>query len=202
MDYIPNKEAEKRDWLNNLKTEITTNGATLGFTPTEIADIVALSTSSIGLIDAHSTAQTAAKAAKAAKDTGVFSNDKKLRAYIKRGKTNSNYTTKLGQQLRIIGEDPIIDYSTYKPTIKATVMPGRVQIDFIKDGLTGVNVYTRLKGETVWVKLAYDSFSPYEDNRRLSDARTPEHREYMAIGVLHDEEITQQSDIIEAVFGG
>ena len=30
----------------------------------------------------------------------------------------------------------------------------------------------------------------------------PEPGEYMAIGVLHDEEITQQSDIIEAVFGG
>ena len=35
-----------------------------------------------------------------------------------------------------------------------------------------------------------------------STSNQPEHREYMAIGVVHDEEVTLQSDIIEAVFGG
>lgn len=81
-------------------------------------------------------------------------------------------------------------------------MPGRVRIDFVKDGLDGVHIYARLKGQTTWAKLALDTYSPYEDNRPLATAGQPEHREYMAIGVLHDEEVTQQSDIVEAVFGG
>jgi hypothetical protein len=60
----------------------------------------------------------------------------------------------------------------------------------------------RLKGQSLWTKLAYDSYSPYEDNRPLAVANTPEHREYMAIGVIQDAAVTLQSDIIEAVYGG
>jgi len=59
-----------------------------------------------------------------------------------------------------------------------------------------------LSGELTWVKLAYDSFTPYGESRPLANAGVPEHREYMAIGVIRDEEVTQQSSIIEAIFGG
>lgn len=128
--------------------------------------------------------------------------EKKLRKYIRSIKANSNYTDAMGKDLQIMGDDPTIDFSTYKPAIKATVMPGRVRIDFVKDGLDGVHIYARLKGQPTWTKLAMDTYSPYEDSRPLATAGQPEHREFMAIGVLHDEEVTQQSDIIEAVFGG
>jgi hypothetical protein len=117
-------------------------------------------------------------------------------------KSSPNYTEGIGQDLQIIGDNPYIDYSTYKPSIKATVMPGKVRVDFVKDGLDGINVYTRLKGQSTWVKLAYDSYTPYDDTRPVAAANTPEHREFMAIGVIHDEEVTKQSDIIETVFGG
>ncbi len=202
MDYIPSKEAEKRDWYGNLKTEVGTNGAALGLTATEITDVQTTCSTNVASIDASNTAQTAAKAAKTAKDTQLTSGNKKLRLVIKKMKASSGYTDSLGDKLRIIGEDPTIDYSTYQPSIKATVMPGRVRIDFVKDGLDGVNIYARLKGQSTWTKLALDTYSPYEDNRPLAVANTPEHREYMAIGVLYDEEVTLQSDIIEAVFGG
>ena len=153
-------------------------------------------------IKASDDAQTAAKAAKAAKDTQLKTGNKALRLLVKKMKTNNAYSTTKGQALQIIGEDPAIDYSTYQPIIKAVVMPGRVRIDFVKEGLDGVNIYARLKGGSSWTKLAYDSYSPYEDTRPIAVINQPEHREYMAIGVIHDEEATQQSNIIEAVFGG
>lgn len=202
MDYLPKREADKRDWLNNLKTQIATAGPTLGLTAAEVTTVQNTCTTSIGLLDAHNAAQTAAKTAKVAKDTGVSANEKSLRIVFKKLKTHNAYTEALGQQLRIIGEDVSIDYSTYKPSIKATIMPGRVRIDFVKDGLDGVHIYARLKGQAMWTKLALDTYSPYEDTRPLAAIGTPEHREYMAIGVLYDEEVTLASDIIEAVFGG
>lgn len=202
MDYIPSKEADKTPWYGNLNAKIDTEGPILGLTPIEVTRVKAICTDNSAAIKANNDAQTAAQKAKAAKDTQLKNGNKELRPFIKKMKAHSAYTTAKGNDLLIIGEDPTIDYTTYQPTIKATVMPARVRIDFVKDGLDGISIYARLKGQSTWLKLAYDSYSPYEDTRPLAVANTPEHREYMAIGVVHDEEVTQQSDIVEAVFGG
>ena len=202
MDYIPSKDSEKTGWNNNLSTKIVTEGPALGLSAAEVTQVQTICTANNAAIKASDDAQTAAKAAKAAKDTQLKTGNKALRQLVKKMKTNNAYSTTKGQALQIIGEDPAIDYSTYQPIIKAVVMPGRVRIDFVKEGLDGVNIYARLKGGSSWTKLAYDSYSPYEDTRPIAVINQPEHREYMAIGVIHDEEATQQSNIIEAVFGG
>ena len=202
MDYIPSKESDKIVWNNNLGAQIDAEGATLGLTPAEIADIKATASENAAAITASDDAQFAARTAKAAKDTQIKTGEKLIREAVRKMKSSSNYTTAIGTNLRIIGEDPTVDYSTYQPKIKAIIMPGRVRIDFVKDGLNGMHIYSRLKGETRWVRLAYDTYSPYEDTRPLGADDKPEHREYMAIGVIRDEEVTLQSDIIEAVYGG
>lgn len=202
MDYMPKKEADKKGWYKNFSTAVAANATALGLSGTQVTALQAICTTNVTAIDDSDKAQTAAKTARTAKDTQLSSGDKQLRVEIRKMKTAGGYTEAIGTALQVIGEDPAIDYSTYKPAIKATVMPGRVRIDFVKDGLDGLHIYTRLKGQATWVKLALDTYSPYEDNRPLVTAGQPEHREYMAIGVLHDEEVTQQSDIIEAVYGG
>ncbi len=65
-----------------------------------------------------------------------------------------------------------------------------------------MNIYTRLNGGTVWNKLSFASRSPYLDTRSLAVANQPEAREYMAIGLIADEEFGQASKIIEVMFGG
>lgn len=57
-----------------------------------------------------------------------------------------------------------------------------------------MNIYVRLRGQTTWTKLAFDSHSPYVDNRPAAGAEV---REYAAIGVLDDVEIGEMSDIVE-----
>ena len=202
MDYIPRKDSDKIVWNNNLSAQIEAEGATLGLTPAEIADIKATAGENAAAIVANDDPQFAARTAKAAKDTQIKTGEKMIREMVKKMKSSSNYTTAIGTNLRIIGEDPTVDYSTCQPKIKAIVMPGRVRIDFVKDGLNGMHIYSRLKGETRWLRLAYDTYSPYEDTRPLGVDDKPEHREYMAIGVIRDEEVTLQSDIIDAVYGG
>lgn len=202
MDYIPSKDSDKVIWNNNLNAKIGSEGTALGLSPAEITTVKSVTADNSAAIVANDDAQTAARAAKATKDTQLKTGNKTIRDLVRKMKSSSNYTTTIGTNLGIIGEDPTVDYSTYQPKIKAFVMPGRVRIDFVKDGLNGMNIYARLKGQSSWVKLAYDSFSPYEDNRALAVATTPEHREYMAIGVIRDQEVTLSSDIVEAVYGG
>lgn len=202
MDYIPKKDSEKVIWNNNLRTRLEAEGAELGLSAEEIADAQKECDANSNAILANDKAQTAAKTAKATKDTQLRKGEKILREGIRRVKADKNYTQAIGKSWGIIGEDPTVDFATYHPKIKATVMPGLVRIDFIKDKLSGVNIYSRLSGEQTWVKLAYDSYTPYNDSRPLANAGVPEHREYMAIGVIRDEQVTQQSSIIEAIFGG
>ena len=53
----------------------------------------------------------------------------------------------------------------------------------------------RLQGATEWVKLAFDSQSPYIDTTPLAVAGKPEVREYRVRAVVADEEIGEFSDI-------
>lgn len=202
MDYIPTKESEKVIWNNNFSAKIDLVGKDLDLEPTEVANLQKAANNNSVSIIASDDAQTAARTAKAAKDTQLQTGEKTIREGVRIIKSNKNYTTAIGRSLGIIGEDPTVDYSTYQPKIKASVMPGYVKIDFVKDGLNGMHIYGRQKGESKWVKLAYDTYSPYSDSRPLANDNAPEHREYMAVGVIRDEEVTLQSDIVEAVFGG
>lgn len=202
MDFIPYKEADKLNWYSNLLGKIDTEGPLLGLTAAEVTQLKSICNTNNTVIKDCMDAQTNAQKARATKEVQLKNGDKDLRILIRKMKTSSGYTDAKGTDLQIVAEDADTDYATYKPMIKATVMPGKVRIEFIKDGLDGVNVYSRFKGQANWTKLAFDSYSPYEDTRALAMSTQAEHREYMAIGVLTDEEVTQQSDIIEAVFGG
>lgn len=202
MDYIPSKDSDKVIWNNNFSAKIDAVGRDLGLDPAEIAAVQRVCNENAAAIIANDDAQMTARTARAARDTQIKVGEKSIRETVRSLKSNRNYTTAIGTNLGIIGDDPSVDYSKYQPKIKASVMPGHVRIDFVKDGLHGMHIYGRVKGETKWVKLAYDTYSPYSDSRPLTVENVPEHREYMAIGVIRDEEVTLQSDIIEAVFGG
>ena len=201
-DFIPGQEGEKLKWYSNLSVKSNAQGATLGLSTSQIEQLKNTCDSISTAIKDNNAAQTAAQTAKATKDKAIAEGEKKLRVIIRTIKSSSKYDDSVAKDFQIVGEDAVFDPITYQPIIKTTVMPNRVVINFVKTKLDGVNIYTRLKGQTSWLKLAYDSYSPYEDNRPLAVVNTPEHREYMAIGVVQDNEVTLQSDIVEAVFGG
>jgi len=112
------------------------------------------------------------------------------------------HTEAIGNDLGVIGSDVILDPHTYKHEIWIEVKPGHVQLNFKKAGVDAVNVYSRKKGESEWKFLARDTHSPYNDSKPLSSPGTPEVREYMAIGVVGDEEFGLESDVVTAVFDG
>ena len=203
MDYIPLKDSDKILWNNNLNAKIEAQGALLGLDAEDIAELKRVTAENAAAIKTSNDAQVAAKTANAAKLSQLKTGNAIIRRIVRKIKTSNNYTPAVGTTLDIRGDNTAPDdFKNYHPKIKGSVMPGHVRINFVKKRLHGVSIYTRLKGQTTWTKLAYDSYSPFEDTRPLADENVPEHRQYMAIGVIRDEEVTLQSNIIDVVFGG
>ncbi len=201
-DYIPRREAEKVIWLLNIEGKIDTFLAPLGITAAEATAIKTRCSSIRTSISANEAARTAAKQAKESKDAVIKTEEAVLRNAIQTWKLKSTFTEAVAEALGLNAPQSRMNMDDYKTQLTTQTFPGKIEINFTKKGVDGVNIYVRHKGQSTFMKIAYDSHSPYEDNRPLAISGTAETREYMAMGVIDDEEIGQQSDIVEVVFGG
>ena len=90
-----------------------------------------------------------------------------------------------------------------RPTNDAEAQRGRIKISGKKPGFDSVSIYSQKKGDVQWKIIAVRKRKfPYYDESPLTVPNTPEVREYMAIGVVKDEEIGETSEIKEAVYAG
>ena len=201
-DYLPKNDGDMLKWINNFSENLSTYADALGLPP-DVVSAMQGNCKNIGSgINDCTQAQAQAKQAVAEKLAILKENTDALRTGIGQFKKNKGFTEAIGKALGVMGVDDPVDPTTYKPKISADVFPGHVTVKFTKKGVQGVNIYSKLKGEENWVKLAFDSYSPYEDNRPLHVPGTPEVRQYVAMGVIHDHEIGQMSDIIQVTYGG
>jgi hypothetical protein len=164
------------------------------------AEITALSTAFSNLsvaINNVEAAKAALKNAVETKNAGEESNLTLLRKANNKMKTNDAYTDAIGEDMGIKGSSQDVDREAAKPTFSGKAFPRYVRLKFTKNGLDGVNIYSRLN----WNFLARDTNSPYDDHKAPANG-APETREYMCIGVMEDTEVGQQSDIVTVVFGG
>ena len=94
------------------------------------------------------------------------------------------------------------DPNTYKPEFTVEVLGGVITLKFKKKGVDGVVIYARLSGTSGWTKLGTDTSSPYIDGRPLTVPGVPEVREYMLRGMIDDDEIGLESDVVCLTYGG
>ena len=126
-----------------------------------------------------------------------------VRAIIKKTKADPLCTPAVVAQLDWEGPGVNFNPATARPTIDAEAQRGRVKISGKKPGFDAVNIYFRKKGDVQWRLIAPQRLRfPFYDESALAVANTPEVREYMAIGVIADEEIGQMSEIKEVVYAG
>lgn len=200
--YLPRDENALASWSENYRVKIAVHGAVLGLTAGEIT----AQQTSAGLvktaIEANVQAQHDAQEATALKDQRKALDLPLIQQSVARIKTSSGYTAAIGEDLGVVGDEQTFDVDAYKPEMSASVFPGKVRLDFKKKGVKGVKIYGRLQGQPGWNYLDTDTRSPYEDTRPLTTPNTPETREYMAIGMIDDEQVGQPSDVVTVVYGG
>jgi len=200
-DYVPRSEPQLAIWFTNYGKKIATYGKALGLTDEEIKLAENSCNETSARIAEIEQKKTELQQIVALKDDLKSDTLASIRGFVTRMKAHTAYTEAIGHDLGIIAPAPTATTKGSKTVLKADVLPGRVRLSFVKRNFSGVNIYTRPIGTAQWQYLARDNNSPYDDERPLANGQ-PEKREYMAIGVVGDEEVGDPSDIISVVFGG
>ena len=200
--YIPLTEGDLVTWLKNYIIKIAIYGPTLGMTAAEIAEQQRVAQLLIDQVANANAAAAAKKMATEDKNVQKGISLKSIRDNVAHLKTNPNCTDAINKDMQTDTTPAPFDPATYKTTLKLSVAGGHVQIVFTKAGVEGLNIYTRMKGETEWKFLGHATRTPYTDPRPLAKAGVAEIREYMAMGEYKDLEIGQPSDVASISFGG
>lgn len=183
-DFIPQNEGELILWLGNFQNKLTTSyGASLGYTHTQLTDISNACNSLVSALNVVEAAKKAFNNAVGAKDKVKLDQLWFLKTEIR--KIKGAYTDAIGKDLGIIGTNDEVDEETVKPKFSGQAFPGYVRLKFSKNGLDGVNIYSRLKGQSSWGFLLRDINSPYDDHKAIANG-APETGEYMCIGIMED----------------
>jgi hypothetical protein len=225
--YLPGPEAQRVTWLNNFAEKLALYNVMFGISAAELARVVAFSKMYAYIVGLFASVEAFKEdiakykgilsrapfgtplgdpptitipAAPATVEAGIFT---VIGGFVQRIKAMKNvYTTAIGEDLGIIGDETTFDPDTFKMEIKGVKWTNQgVKVSFVKGDVEGANVYSRTNGVGSFVKLAFDGASPYVDTRPLSVPGTPETREYMLKPVLGDEEIGLPSDVVSVVVG-
>ena len=203
-DYIPQSYKNLRDWLALQQTDLTASlAANLNMTTAErdgflaaVGAVLPRVTDIVALMDELDQ--------KTADFTPIHEQQVAiLRAAIKRAKTSPGCTPGVIEQMQWAGGGAEFDPDTARPTITLEAQRGRIKIDGRKPGFEAANLYGRKKGEAAWRLIAVRKRKfPYYDEAPLAVPGAPEVREYMAIGVIADDETGQPSEIKEVGYAG
>ena len=203
MDYIPTTRDARYRFYKNISGNVVAEAVKFG---AQTGDATATKLAVDGVItkmDATDAAQEATDAARQQEYDTEAAAQQILRAKVRNWKTLTGWAASGSEQvLQLSGAGPSFDPAGYKTTLKTSKVPGGVRVDFTKKGATAVNIYMRVRGQANWRHVGMDTETPYTDTTPLAQPGVPETREYMGRGVLHDEEIGQDSDVVTGTFAG
>lgn len=200
QDIIPDSTANRLDFFRNLRREIDENAAALSFDTGPAAAVLDPLINVYEILIAAD--QAAAEAGANASQTFAQSNSA-LRALFNQLKANPRFTDGMGESMRIFTRSTQRDPGDITPRLKAVAEAGAVRLNGSKDYAETVNIYMRLAGTTAWTLIgAKRKKFPFEDQTPLKTPGTPEVREYLARGVIGDDEVGRPSGIISCTFAG
>jgi hypothetical protein len=202
QDYIPQNRDAYRAWLLNLKTQIATDGVTLGLEAGAITAVQTTCTAQIARIDARATAEAEYQSQDSAEAEGRTTTNAALREEIGDWKRLAGWSEALAASLQVQHTTPDFDPATYKPEFKVRIVGGEIRLDWKKKGVDSMRIYSRLRGQSAWTLLGVDTSSPYIDGRPLAQAGVAENREYMLRGAIDDAAIGLDSDIQNISWSG
>lgn len=203
-DYIPDSAENRYNWLVNLKTEFNKVAvSTLAWNAERVAAFNVLLDVLIAAYKKVVDAQRALDQATQDAADLFDEQDTPLREGVNQIKGSPGFTDGIGAAMKIFTDNSKPQPADIKPTLRVEARRGFVRLTGSKNYAQMVNIYMRLLGETQWRLIGVKrSRFPFDDQTPLKIPGIPETREYMAAGVIGDEEVGQPSDIVSAVFAG
>ena len=189
--YIPGKEGVLRLWLTNHRAKLVIYQAALGITVPDLTARIAFIDALILKLDANTAAQQVAQGARQALNVQKGISTKGLRKGAQKDKKSDGYTTDIGEQLGIIGDEDAIDENTAKPQLEGKKVGTGTELSFNLLGhFSGVKIFrTRPGGAKLF--LASDTSSPYID----TDAQV-NGTQYNAYYLLGDDMVGLESNAL------
>lgn len=200
--FFPTSDDSLASWATDYRDTIESHATELSMTPAEVNEEKLLCDAIIDSLKDVSTERGKLKSALDHRDAVIADKGSKLRDRISHHKTAPGYTTAIGESLKIIAHNPIVNFDTYKASIKVELFAGHVRIKFAKKGVEGINLFNRKKGTSDWKFVRRLTISPFDHIFPLTVSGQPEHWEYRAFGVVMDQEVGIASDIVEIIYGG
>ncbi|MFM2293859.1 MAG: hypothetical protein RLZZ350_272, partial [Verrucomicrobiota bacterium] len=209
--YLPNDEAGRSTWLNNLSNKLPTYAAALGLTAADTAAMTADAAFFAYILNAHPQVQSFAQqwttykitardggspvlgpmpvaptfgVAPAAVLPGIIG---RAQAMVARIKAAPGYADSIGQALQIIGADQVVDLSTMKPGLTTTLDAGAVTIGWAKQGMDSLELWVDRGAGFVF--LAIDTVPDYTDTQPLPAAGQSALWKYKGIYRQNDERV-------------
>jgi len=161
--YVPTKNGDLLLWLNNYKAKILANQAALGLSDGERNAQIAFCDAVILALNNNTQAQADAQQAADNLATSKTSSLKSLRERVANIKTLTTYTTGIGEDLKVIGDEQTVDIDNSKPKLKSKKLEIGYELTFNLLGFfDGVKIYRQRPGAAKTF-LAIDTASPYVD---------------------------------------
>ncbi len=197
-DYYPRRKGDADTWEENFNAEVGAIATAVGIAPADVTSVTDEVTRHRNDYSASQSAKAAAKSASTKETNQRNTMLDLLRPFVNRIKAAPEYTTDMGNTLRIIGTDSTFNPDTAKPILTVEMFGGDVKINFTHPReVDGVRIYSKRGTDTAFTFMATDTESPYIDNRANQAPGTAEQREYYAFYFDDDSQLGLQSDIVK-----
>ena len=200
-DFVPESYKNLHDWANTYSNGVGAVATRISWPTASVtalkAQLTIIITLTQAILDAQAVLETAVGQLHTAKP-GALS---QVRLATKNLKATTGFTEGDAKALGVFTTPDTFDPNTYQPPLEATARHGYVELMAKKLGADSLNVYWRPAGTATWNLLsAKRARFPFHDDTPAPAGQTMQAREYMAMGVIADEEIGNPSNIASAVF--
>ena len=162
-DYIPAELGALRLWLVNYRAELIAKKAILGITDADFNTRINFIDLLIAKLDSNTTAQQAAQGERQGLNAQKTASLTNIRAGAQRDKKSVTYTTEIGEDMGIIGDEDSIDENTAKPILTGKKKETGYEISFSLLGHFDAVKIFRTRPGGIKTFIAIDTSSPYLD---------------------------------------
>jgi hypothetical protein len=202
-DYIPTKRELRRAWLQNISSKADAQVVAGGGTAAVATDLKTAADAILAAYDETDAAKTALDGKRAIEGSTEGAQVALIRSIFTTLKVLPNWKSSgADAELQASATGTPMDTGAYKPVITVEIKGGLITLEFKKKGVDALAIYARLRGTMGWTKIGIDTSSPYIDARPLAVPGVAEVREYMARGMMDDDEVGLESDVVSITYGG